>query len=565
MLLNPTENGGLKSAEAEVERVALHLGMRELHGIASTERSQSVDDGAAGVTEPKQFGHFVEGLACRVVASFPQQAVPESFLYGEQVGVAAAHHKRHGGKSKRTQHIHNDGMNVPFDMVYADKRQAFCETKRFRVGYSDQERTDQTRTFGHGDCADSVEGDTGALERFSNHRHDRAEMLAGSEFRDHAAVFCVGLELRRHHRTENTAPIFHHGRSGLIARRLDAENFHIFILRLRWKLDLSAFDYDLPESSIAQRPLPDRSGSRMLVLDRVTQTWDDRMFRELPSFLRPGDCLVLNNSRVFPSRLFGQRTGAGSGGVEVLLIRPMHGDTRTWQALVRPGRKLRTGERIQFEGGLEAEIIARGEFGERTLRFDGARDIYEVLSEVGHVPLPPYIQRGDTPEDRERYQTVFARETGSVAAPTAGLHFTREVLDGVLRVGAEIVYVTLHVGLGTFQPVRGERLHSEHFEVPEESAALIREAKRAVCVGTTSVRTVESMMLGKSGETDLFIQPGFEFQRTGAVVTNFHLPQSSLLMLVSAFGGREFVLAAYQHAVEHGYRFYSYGDCMLIL
>lgn len=330
-------------------------------------------------------------------------------------------------------------------------------------------------------------------------------------------------------------------------------------------MDLTAFDYYLPESSIAQEPLADRSASRMLVLHRTTQTWEDRTFRELPTFLRPGDCLVLNNSRVFPSRLFGHRTGAGSGEVEVLLIRPLHGDNKTWQALVRPGRKLRTGEKVHFEGGLDAEIIAKGEFGERTLRFHSSRDIYDALNEVGHVPLPPYIKRGDTSADRERYQTVFARETGSVAAPTAGLHFTPEVLTGCERAGAQLAYVTLHVGLGTFQPVRGETLHSEHFEVPIESAERIRNAGRVVCVGTTSVRTVESMMLGKSGETDLFIRPGFGFARTGGMVTNFHLPQSSLLMLVSAFGGREFVLAAYRHAVEHGYRFYSYGDCMLIL
>jgi S-adenosylmethionine:tRNA ribosyltransferase-isomerase len=225
---------------------------------------------------------------------------------------------------------------------------------------------------------------------------------------------------------------------------------------------------------------------------------------------------------------------------------------------------MRTGEHIRF-GDVEAEIIARGEFGERTVRFLDPGDIYALLDRIGHVPLPPYIKRPDSPEDRERYQTVFARETGSVAAPTAGLHFTPEILDACRNAGAEIAYVTLHVGLGTFQPVRGESLHAEKFHITEDNAAKIRAATRTVCVGTTAVRAVESLYLGRTGQTDLFIRPGFQFQRTDAMLTNFHLPQSSLLMLVCAFAGRDFVLSAYRHAVETGYRFYSYGDCMLVL
>jgi S-adenosylmethionine:tRNA ribosyltransferase-isomerase len=239
-------------------------------------------------------------------------------------------------------------------------------------------------------------------------------------------------------------------------------------------------------------------------------------------------------------------------------------DAKTWTALVHPGRKLRTGERIQFDS-LEAEIIGRSEYGERTVHLHLEGDVFALLDKIGHVPLPPYIKRSDTVEDRTRYQTVFARETGSVAAPTAGLHFTPEILEACRRAGAEIAYVTLHVGLGTFQPVREEKLHSERFHISEENAAKIKASKRVLCAGTTSVRAVESMFLGKHGETDLFIRPGFQFQRTGAMLTNFHLPQSSLLMLVCAFAGREFVLAAYHHAVESGYRFYSYGDCMLLL
>jgi S-adenosylmethionine:tRNA ribosyltransferase-isomerase len=319
----------------------------------------------------------------------------------------------------------------------------------------------------------------------------------------------------------------------------------------------------LPESSIAQEPLADRAASRMLVLYRDERRWEDRAFRDFPQFLHAGDCLVLNNSKVFPSRLYGTRVGF-SGVVEVLLVQPISEDAKTWTALVHPGRKMRTRERVAFDG-VEAEVIGRGAYGERTLRFHYDGDLYELLRRIGHVPLPPYIKRTDTVEDRERYQTVFARETGSVAAPTAGLHFTSDILNTCRKAGAEIAYVTLHVGLGTFQPVRGETLHAERFHVDPENEAKIRTAQRVICAGTTSVRTVESLFLGKSGETNLFIRPGFEFQRTNAMLTNFHLPESSLLMLVCAFAGREFVLSAYEHAVQAGYRFYSYGDCMLIL
>jgi len=350
---------------------------------------------------------------------------------------------------------------------------------------------------------------------------------------------------------------------------------------------LSEFDYHLPENLVAQAPLEDRAASRMLVLRRREQCWEDRMFRELPEFLGPGDCLVLNDSRVFPSRLYGHRSGMHalpvgkhnpklhenlSGRVEVLLLRPVSADAKEWQALVRPGRKIRTGERIRFDADLEAEITGRGEFGERTLRFLTQGDVYEALEKIGHVPLPPYIKRADTPGDRERYQTVFAREKGSVAAPTAGLHFTPDVLGSCRAAGADIAYVTLHVGLGTFQPIRSEQieqahLHSETYRITGENAARLGAARRLVAVGTTSVRTMESAAStgALAGETDIFIYPGYEFRSTGALVTNFHLPRTSLLLLVCAFGGTDFVLAAYRHAVEQSYRFYSYGDCMLIL
>jgi S-adenosylmethionine:tRNA ribosyltransferase-isomerase len=349
-------------------------------------------------------------------------------------------------------------------------------------------------------------------------------------------------------------------------------------------VNLSEFDYELPPDLIAQRPLERREDSRMLVLYKDEQSWEDRRFVEFPNFLRPGDCLVLNNSKVIPSRLYGHRAGTRSlpigknnpkraeylsGRVEVFLLHPVSADRRDWKALVRPGRKMRTGEVVEFDG-IKAEILDRGELGERTLRFfDGDPD--EELERIGHVPLPPYIRRPDEPSDRERYQTVFAKEKGSVAAPTAGLHFTPEVLDDCRRAGAEIGYVTLHAGLGTFQPIHTEEitqhhLHSERYEITAENEAKIQAAARRVAVGTTSVRTLESAARrGLSGETDLFIYPGFEFRLTGAMLTNFHLPRTSLLLLVCAFGGKDLVLPAYRHAVEQQYRFYSYGDCMLIV
>lgn len=355
-------------------------------------------------------------------------------------------------------------------------------------------------------------------------------------------------------------------------------------------MDLAAFDYHLPEELIAQEALADRAASRMLVVYRNEQRWEDHTFRELPEFLRAGDCLVFNDSRVFPARLFGRRAGVHalpigkgnpkrreylSGRVEVFLLRAASADRKDWDALVRPGRKMPTGERIQFDGGLEGEIVARGEFGERTIRFFTERDPFEEFERIGHVPLPPYIRRGDRPEDRERYQTVFARAKGSVAAPTAGLHFTPEIVEACRARGADTASITLHVGLGTFQPLHAEqveqaRLHSERYAISAESAARMSAAGRLVAAGTTSVRTIETAlargpMAAQEGETDIFIYPGFAFRGTGAMLTNFHLPRTSLLLLVCAFAGTELALAAYRHAVEQRYRFYSYGDCMLIV
>jgi S-adenosylmethionine:tRNA ribosyltransferase-isomerase len=358
---------------------------------------------------------------------------------------------------------------------------------------------------------------------------------------------------------------------------------------------VSEFDYHLPDELIAQAPLPDRAASRMLHLRRDTGTLGDTRFREFPELLRPGDLVVFNNTRVFPARLYGHRSGVRAqklspanpasreflkGRVEALLVRRVPGEGETWEALVRPGRKIGVGERLYFgDGELEAEVVARGEFGERTLRFAPGADFFAAVERIGHVPLPPYIARQDTPADRERYQTVFARERGSVAAPTAGLHFTPEILDRIRARGIETAEVTLHVGLGTFQPVHAEvveenKLHREWFAISEEAAAKVNHAldagRRVVAVGTTTVRTLEfaarasGRLTAQSGEADLFIYPGFQFRVVHAMLTNFHLPKSTLLMLVAAFAGRDLTLEAYRHAVQQKYRFYSYGDCMFI-
>ncbi len=360
---------------------------------------------------------------------------------------------------------------------------------------------------------------------------------------------------------------------------------------------VSDFDFHLPPELIAQEPLADRSASRMLVLSRKSDTVKDDLFKNFPAHLHHGDVLVLNNSRVFPARLFGHRSGARAqplsprnpasreflqGEVEVLLTRALGKDE--WEALVRPGRKLGIGEVLRFgdekgEPLLEAEIIGRGEYGERRLRFESVPNFFERVDRIGHVPLPPYISRDDEATDHERYQTVFARNRGSAAAPTAGLHFTPQILEEIRARGVEIVEVTLHVGLGTFQPLREERveankLHVESFSVRSETAAAINRAleekRRVVAAGTTVVRTLEhaafesgKVRLGE-GETSIFIYPGFRFQVVGALLTNFHLPRSSLLMLVSAFAGRERVLEGYRHAVDEKYRFFSYGDCMFL-
>ncbi len=336
-------------------------------------------------------------------------------------------------------------------------------------------------------------------------------------------------------------------------------------------LKVTDFSYELPPDLIAQEPLADRSASRMLLIDRATGTWKDGYFRDLPLYLGRGDCLVLNDSRVMPSRLFGHRAG-GTGTVEVLFLKPLSTDRRTWQVLVRPGRRLHEGSVVEFDDSLGGVILDTGERGERKMKLLGAGDIDEVLQRIGHMPLPPYIRRDDTAQDRERYQTVYSQEPGSAAAPTAGLHFTPRILDECQQAGADIARITLHVGLGTFSPlhtdeVKSVHLHSERYRIDGPQAAKIAAAKRRVAVGTTSVRTLETWGQRDelAGETDIFIYPGHQFKLVDAMLTNFHLPESSLMLLVCAFGGTELMLDAYRHAVRERYRFFSYGDCMLIV
>jgi S-adenosylmethionine:tRNA ribosyltransferase-isomerase len=359
---------------------------------------------------------------------------------------------------------------------------------------------------------------------------------------------------------------------------------------------VSDFNFHLPEDLIAQEPLAARDGSRMLHQQRAGGH-ADRLFRDFPDLLQPGDLLVFNNTRVFPARLYGRREGARAhpvsthnpaardflaGRVEVLLTRQVSTQPNDWECLVRPGRKIGVGERLFFgdRDELQAQVLVRAEFGERRIRFELVDDFFATLDRIGHVPLPPYIARPDFPRDRERYQTVYARQRGSVAAPTAGLHFTREILDRIRQRGVETVEITLHVGLGTFQPVRVERvedhqIHPEPYSISAEAASTIKHAlrtsRRVIAVGTTTVRTLEhAVRLGAgtivpgAAAADIFIYPGFEFRAVKAMLTNFHLPQSTLLMLVCAFAGRENILRVYEQAVSQRYRFYSYGDCMFI-
>jgi len=339
-------------------------------------------------------------------------------------------------------------------------------------------------------------------------------------------------------------------------------------------MNTEEFDYYLPEEKIAQTPLEDRTASKLLVLDKNTGEYRDEIFKNIKSFLKKGDCLVLNNTRVIPARLYGTKKESG-GAIEFLLLHRY--STDEWEVALKPGRKAKPGAVFEFGGGkLQAEILEILEGGNRRVKFTYDGVFENVLEELGEMPLPHYIK--EKLRDKERYQTVYSKFDGSAAAPTAGLHFTNELLSEIEKMGVKLAYLTLHVGLGTFRPVKvsdvtKHKMHSEHYIVTEEAANIINETKknggRVICVGTTSCRTVESAsedgkIFAKSGETDIFIYPGYEFKITDALITNFHLPKSTLVMLVSALAGKDNIMNAYSHAVESDYRFFSFGDAMFI-
>ncbi|MBI3490318.1 MAG: tRNA preQ1(34) S-adenosylmethionine ribosyltransferase-isomerase QueA [Acidobacteria bacterium] len=347
-------------------------------------------------------------------------------------------------------------------------------------------------------------------------------------------------------------------------------------------MDVREFDFDLPAELIAQEPPPERTSARLLVLARASGAIAHTHVAALPSLLRADDLIVVNDTRVFPARLLGHRVSSG-GAVECLLLRPEGSDT--WEALMHPGQKLKPGARVVFEGmrTLHGEVLERRFFGRRLIRLwtEDGTTVDTAVDVIGHVPLPPYIKRDDVGSDRERYQTVFARERGSIAAPTAGLHFTAPLMTALADRGVDLAAITLHVGYGTFQPVRVDhvedhRLESERYEISETAAAQIDAAsaagRRLIAVGTTTTRTLEAVaqahdgrIVAGHGSTDLFIYPGFTFRVVGGLLTNFHLPRSSLIMLASAFAGRERLRTAYDAAIAERYRFYSYGDAMLVL
>ena len=345
-------------------------------------------------------------------------------------------------------------------------------------------------------------------------------------------------------------------------------------------MHLSEFDYELPDELIAQEPLARRDASRMLVLNRAKQTWTEANFASFPELVRAGDVIVINNTRVFPARLLGQRDPSG-GRVEVLLLREI--ETSVWEALLRPAHRLHEGAKVRFgESSLRAEVLASSPGGVRKLKFAGEKPLEVLIDEVGQTPLPPYIKRagGTSETDKERYQTVFARERGAIAAPTAGLHFTPAIMQGLRDRGAQIAEITLHVGYGTFEPVRTydiseHRVAAEFFNISESTASTINKARaaggRVIAIGTTTTRALETaaaadgIINSGNGGTELTIKPGYEFRAVDALLTNFHLPRSSLLILVSAFAGRELVLNAYRDAVKSRFRFYSYGDCMFVI
>ncbi len=523
--------------------------------------SELVDDGPTGIAKAEELSDFVVGFSRGVIARAAFEVVFALGEAGEEMRVAAAgdegQHRVFGQAG-----IEEGRFDVAVKMVDSDQRNAVSEAESLRVGKADEQAADQARALRGGDGVEVLIVEAG--HGFADHGDDGAQVFAASQFRHDAAILRMDVQLGSYAGRKNSFAVFRsnfqNGRGRFVAGRLNAQDPQTFMV----------YSYDLPPELIAKHPLAERSASRLLVVHRKSGKLEDRQFTDLPEYFEAGDCLVLNNTKVIPARLYGQRPGL-PGKIEILLVRRLGETGLRWEALVRPGRKLPVDARVILSERLEARIVAAHEGGLREVELLG-EDVEAELERVGHVPLPPYLQRPDEVEDRQRYQTVFAKYAGSSAAPTAGPHFTPEIL---VRCPSR-AEVTLHVGLGTFQPLTEEhlrtgKLHSEYYEVGAEAAATINAARRVICVGTTSVRTVESAALRglplqeQSGDTQLFIRPGFEFRVTGAMVTNFHLPESSLLMLVSAFAGYELTMEAYRHAVRERYRFFSYGDAMLIL
>ncbi len=560
--LSPAQHGRLETAKAKVAQVAFEAGRGKAYRLRVAMRRERIDYRPAWIAEAKQLRYLVVSLAGGIVARAALKPVLALGQALEQMGMTAARDQRERRVLKLD--ANDRGLDVTFEMVYANQGNATCKAKRLRVGEADEQTADQTWAMRNGNRIEIFELGVRHLERFAHNGHDGPDVLPAREFRHDTAIFLVNIELGRYAGRKDLGSIFHDCGCGLVAGGFNAEDSQTPILTV--PLRIEDFHYDLPGELIARHPLVERHASRMLVIDRATQSIRDDQFRNFPGYIEPGDCVVLNNTRVIPARLFGHRPGL-SGKIEIFLLRSLNPEGSRWRALVRPGKKLPVGAEVILSDRLKATITAHLSMGEREIELSGSTSIHEELDRIGHVPLPPYIDRPDEGADKERYQTVFAKHRGASAAPTAGLHFTPEILAATKAAIAEI---TLHVGLGTFQPLSEENLktltlHSEFYEISPEASATLKAAKRRVAIGTTSVRTIETSMEGGTGDTNIFITPGYRFQATGAMLTNFHLPGSSLIMLVAAFAGYELTMRAYRHAVAERYRFFSYGDCMLIL
>ena len=558
----PAQHRRLEAAKAEVAQVAFQLGRSKAYRPRVTMRGQRINYRSTRIAKAKQLRHLVVCLAGGIVARASLKPVFAFRQALKQVGMTAARYQ----SERRVFDVDADDrrLDVAFKMVDPNQRDAVRKAKSFGIGKSDEQTANQARAVRYGNGIEIFKPRVRHRERFAHNRHDGPHVFAAREFRHNSAVLLVNIELGRYAGRKDLGAIFHDCGCGLVAGGFNAEDSQTSILTV--PLRIEDFHYDLPDELIARQPLAERQASKMLVIDRAKQSIRDDLFSNFPGYMEPGDCLVLNNTRVIPARLFGQRPGL-SGKIEIFLLRSLNPEGSRWRALVRPAKKLPVGAEVILSDQLKATITAHLAMGEREIELGGSTSIHEELERIGHVPLPPYIDRPDEASDKERYQTVFARHLGASAAPTAGLHFTSEILAASKAAIAEI---TLHVGLGTFKPLSEENLktltlHSEYYEITPEASATLKAAKRRVAIGTTSVRTIETSLEAGTGDTNIFITPGYQFQAADAMLTNFHLPASSLIMLVAAFAGYELTMRAYRHAVAERYRFFSYGDCMLIL